>query len=128
MILIAMTLEITSGALPSGAASAPAKPDQGNRAKPPPAVQKPDSLALFTLWAGRAATPATEPDWNGALAMPTQFKDDPQGVERERATLDKLQLNRLSDGRAATLVKAKREARTAFGDEANELGAQSHRW
>jgi hypothetical protein len=27
MILIAMTLEITSGAVPSGAASAPAKPD-----------------------------------------------------------------------------------------------------
>jgi uncharacterized membrane protein YhaH (DUF805 family) len=44
MILIAMTLELTSGAVPSGAAWAPAKPDQRNGATPPPAVQKPDSV------------------------------------------------------------------------------------
>jgi uncharacterized membrane protein YhaH (DUF805 family) len=44
MILIAMTVETTSAALPTGAASASATPDQGHRATPPPAAQKPNSV------------------------------------------------------------------------------------
>jgi hypothetical protein len=53
MILIAMTLEITSGVVPPGAASAPAKPDQGNGAKPPPAGQRPDIVRGGASAAGR---------------------------------------------------------------------------
>jgi hypothetical protein len=49
MILIAMTLGITFGAVPSDAASAPAKPDQGRLAKPSPAAQKPNS-AVTGVW------------------------------------------------------------------------------
>jgi uncharacterized membrane protein YhaH (DUF805 family) len=36
--------EVTSGVEPSGAAPAPAKPDQGNGASPPPAAHKPNSV------------------------------------------------------------------------------------
>jgi uncharacterized membrane protein YhaH (DUF805 family) len=49
MILIAMTLESTSGVVPSGTASAPAKPDQGHGASPPPTAQKPNG-AVTGVW------------------------------------------------------------------------------
>jgi tetratricopeptide (TPR) repeat protein len=49
------------------------------------------ALAVLTLSTAHAATPATAPDWNAALATVTRLKDRPQSVEQERATLDNLE-------------------------------------
>jgi hypothetical protein len=110
---------------PSAAAPAPATPDQEHGARPSLVSQKPDSVAALALWAGRAATPATEPDWTGALAMLTWLKDNPESVEPERASLDKLAtaiLTKTSSGSLSSplldtaLALAELREATEFGD------------
>jgi tetratricopeptide (TPR) repeat protein len=46
------------------------------------------ALGAPTLSTLHAATAATEPDWNAALATLTRLKNHPQSVENERAPLD----------------------------------------
>jgi tetratricopeptide (TPR) repeat protein len=49
------------------------------------------ALAALTLSTAHAAAPATESDWAAALKTLTRLKDQPQRVEKERATLDSLE-------------------------------------
>jgi hypothetical protein len=65
------------------------------------------ALAALTLSTAHATTLATEPDWDAALATLTGLKDQPQSVEKQRATLDSIEtaiLHKASSGSPSSLI------------------------
>ena len=65
------------------------------------------AIAFATLILSTAATAATVPDWDAALATLTRLKDQSRAVEQERATLDRLEaaiLNKASSGSLSPVI------------------------